>query len=365
MSSCCILRVRNVVTDTMTIIMDVTSPSPQLSAVGQLERSYLPLVLISLAEKSSNMTTSPLYFAPRFAFPALLLCFSMLTFKEVVGGESYTNVECGRGIHYSCIIMHVILLLAAALLSSVLIYSQILQWAHWISEPSFPSPPYILCFTIDNALFLHAVIIDKFQTMECLNKSNIDITSPIVLESTVEGNEFICPNKPPLYTFRCTLFNDDLIWLFNNTRVTAFLNDDQVGRIFSIHYPDSDPIYNITAVLTQVKTVSRYNTTYCVSVMTVEAYDERVVDIRPFTVSCQTFCKDENTTLACQTRHYSVAGMLMCSTRSSLGAQSNFYYCNSYSKARTPFQYPHCDMSSSCTHVHTHIPHTPHTHTHT
>ena len=77
-------------------------------------------------------------------------------------------------------------------------------------------------------------------------------------------------------------------------------------------YPSSpaEPIYNTSAVLTRVKTVSIYNTQYCISILTVEPFSEDQFADIPFTVSCQTECSD-NVTSVCQTKSYRVAGMLI------------------------------------------------------
>lgn len=129
----------------------------------------------------------------------------------------------------------------------------------------------------------------------------MNITSPVVLESTIEGNGFICQDQTPLYVFTCTLYSNDLIWIFNNDKVTAFLGSDEVGRTHSISYPRNAifPVYNITAVLT-------HNNTYCVSELTVRQFNGSEVEVIPFTVSCQTFCMDLSE--VCQTKHYDIAG---------------------------------------------------------
>ena len=142
-----------------------------------------------------------------------------------------------------------------------------------------------------------------------MNLTNSDIKSPIVLESTIKG-DFICQNQTPLYAFSCTLYSGDLIWYFNNETVTAFLPGDVVGETVRISYPESAPLYNITAVLTQVETISIYNTLFCVSILTVQPFNEAESEVIPFTVSCQTFCRDDDRTAACQTRQYKVAGMI-------------------------------------------------------
>lgn len=157
-----------------------------------------------------------------------------------------------------------------------------------------------------------ADINDEDLARQCLNLTNTNINSPIVLESTIKG-DFICQKHTPLYTFSCTLYSGDLIWYFNNETVTAFLPGDQIGDTVRISYPESAPLYNITAVLTQVETISIYNISFCVSILTVQPYNETDTELEviPFTVSCQTFCKDDNRSAACQTRRYKVAGMIM------------------------------------------------------
>jgi hypothetical protein len=141
----------------------------------------------------------------------------------------------------------------------------------------------------------------------------INPPSPVVLEATVESN-FICKDKPLLYSFSCTLYGYDLVWYFDDEIVTAFLPNDTFGnsliRVFQ--YPPSAPVYNITAALTQVSTatVSRYHVPFCVSVLTVQPFNESDIQVLPFTVSCQTHCEGATNTAICQTKHYDVAGML-------------------------------------------------------
>ena len=55
-----------------------------------------------------------------------------------------------------------------------------------------------------------------------------------------------------LYTFSCTLYGNDLIRYFNDEKVVAFLPCDMVGHSFTESYPKSAPVYNITAVLTEI-----------------------------------------------------------------------------------------------------------------
>jgi hypothetical protein len=139
--------------------------------------------------------------------------------------------------------------------------------------------------------------------------TTINPPSPIILETTVE-DDFICKDKPVFYSFSCTLYGFSLVWYFDNETLTSFHpNDKDHIRVFQ--YPPSAPIYNITTVLTQVSnaTVSRYNAPFCVSVLTVHAFNESEIQVLPFTVSCQTHCEDATNTAICQTKHYGVAGM--------------------------------------------------------
>ena len=161
---------------------------------------------------------------------------------------------------------------------------------------------------------MHAVINDNddSQARECLNVTDtvINPPSPIILESTVEG-DFVCEDRPPLYSFSCTLYGYDLIWYLDDEIVTSFLPDDLVGNKFRVYqYPPSAPYYNITAVLTQVSiaAISGYNAPFCVSVLIVQPFNESDIQVLPFTVSCQTHCEDDNRTAICQTKHYDVAG---------------------------------------------------------
>jgi hypothetical protein len=159
---------------------------------------------------------------------------------------------------------------------------------------------------------VHAVINNESQARECLNVTDTTIKPPypIILGAIMEDN-FICKDKPLLYSFSCTLYGYDLIWHFGNETLTTFQSGDEDHlRIFS--YPPSAPIYNISTVLTQVstETVNKYNAPVCVSVLIVQPFNESEVQFSPFTVSCQTHCEDANRTAICQTKHYEVAGML-------------------------------------------------------
>ena len=92
--------------------------------------------------------------------------------------------------------------------------------------------------------------------------------------------------------------------------MTAFLPDDPIGDKVSKSYPESSPVYNVTAVLTQVSLpgFSRFNLPFCVSILVVQPFNETQATVLPYTVSCQTHCQDHNDTQVCQTKHYEVAG---------------------------------------------------------
>ena len=159
----------------------------------------------------------------------------------------------------------------------------------------------------------HAVTNDDYQAEECLNlrNSNITVPPPVVLESTIVNDKFVCKDKPTLYTFSCTLYGNDLIWYFNRQRVAAFIPFDVVGLTSNISYPESAPVYNVTAMLTLAsnETLSRYNVSFCVSTLVVQSFDESQADapVLPFNVSCSTHCADH--TKVCQIKAYQVAGM--------------------------------------------------------
>ena len=127
----------------------------------------------------------------------------------------------------------------------------------------------------------------------------------------MEG-DFICEDRPPLYSFSCTLYGNELIWYFDDEIVKSFLPNDTVGNFWVVQYPPSAPYYNITAVLTQVSTatISRFNAPFCVSVLRVQPFNDSEIQVLPFTVSCQTHCQDATQTATCQTKHYNIAGML-------------------------------------------------------
>ena len=115
----------------------------------------------------------------------------------------------------------------------------------------------------------------------------------------------------PLYTFYCTLYGSNLLWTFNNIIVTAYLPNDTVGRTRSITYSnDFSSIYNVTSVLTSVSLSTVYQVPYCVSILTIQPFNESKMEVLPFTVACQTHCGDVNSTLVCQSKHYEVAGKI-------------------------------------------------------
>ena len=91
----------------------------------------------------------------------------------------------------------------------------------------------------------------------------------------------------------------------------GFLPDDLAGEVFMRSFPTSAPVYNVTAVLTQIVPVSEYNVPFCVSVLIVQPYSEIAsqVQVMPFKVSCQSHCADENHTEVCQVKSYKVAGI--------------------------------------------------------
>lgn len=163
-------------------------------------------------------------------------------------------------------------------------------------------------------LLCTTVITSDYQAEECLNLQNSAIKAPppVLLESTIAREDFICKDKPTLYAFSCTLYGDDLIWHFNREIVTVFLPHDSVGRTVSISYPELEPVYNVTAMLTLVsnETFSRYNVPFCVSILTVQSFNESQTDVPvvPFNVSCRTHCEDEQHTEVCQVKAYQVAG---------------------------------------------------------
>ena len=133
-----------------------------------------------------------------------------------------------------------------------------------------------------------------------------------MLESTISTGDFICKEKPTLYTFFCTAYGSNLVWHFNGENVAGFLSNDAIGTTFSKSYPPSAPVYNITAILALVsnETFSRYDVPFCVSILTIQSFNESQTDapVIPFNVSCQTYCADKHRTEVCQVKDYQVAG---------------------------------------------------------
>ena len=163
-------------------------------------------------------------------------------------------------------------------------------------------------------IFFCVVINDGVQARrECLNLTEevVDPPPPIVLTAADENKQFLCKKELPLEAFSCTLYDFDLIWFFNDQEITAFLPNDLIGDKVSISYPSSSPIYNVTAVLTQVTLVpelSRFNLPFCVSILIVQPFNESQTEIEPYSVTCQTHCTGDNGTQVCQMKQYEIAG---------------------------------------------------------
>ena len=164
---------------------------------------------------------------------------------------------------------------------------------------------------------IHTVIDNENEARKCLKLSsfNAGVPLPVILNQSLpeiitKDNNFICENKPPFYTFSCTLYSDDLIWRFNDENVGGFLPNDSVGHHFIVSVPSLAPAYNITAVLTQVVPVSEYNVPFCVSVLIVQPFNASQPQVMPFTVSCKGHCADDNRTEVCQIKSYKVAGII-------------------------------------------------------
>ena len=168
-------------------------------------------------------------------------------------------------------------------------------------------------------MFIHNVINiivlnDEYDARrECLNLTEA-VTNPpppIVLAAADENKQFLCKNElVPLEAFSCTLYGFDLIWLFNDQKITAFYPDDPIGDKVNISYPNSSSIYNLTAILTKVDMISlsRFSLPFCVSTLIVQPFNESQTELEPYNVTCQTFCTGNNRTV-CQTKKYEVAGM--------------------------------------------------------
>ena len=90
-----------------------------------------------------------------------------------------------------------------------------------------------------------AVLTDNYPADECLGLPIDDkAPSPVVLESTITNDNFVCKDRPTLYTFSCTVYGSDLIWHFNRERVGGFQSFDGIGAIFSKSYPQAAPVYS-------------------------------------------------------------------------------------------------------------------------
>ena len=89
----------------------------------------------------------------------------------------------------------------------------------------------------------------------------------------------------------------------------GFLPNDSVGHRFTGSFPPLAPVYNVSAVLTQVVPVNKYNVPYCVSILIVQPFSVNQLQAMPFTVACQGHCADNNRTKVCQIKSYKVAGI--------------------------------------------------------
>ena len=164
---------------------------------------------------------------------------------------------------------------------------------------------------------LPAVISEEDQARTCLNLRDSNVTTaplPINMTANLPSN-FLCnEDEPYVYTFICTHYGRELLWYFNGISVTSFQDGDAPGRIHQITYPESSeskPLLNITAVLIQIdeSTTDTYNVPFCVSSLTLHPYDGNNLTVIPFSVSCHTFCADENHTEVCQKEEYNTAGI--------------------------------------------------------
>ena len=108
------------------------------------------------------------------------------------------------------------------------------------------------------------------------------------------------------------MYGSELHWHFNRKYVGGFQSFDTIGTTFSKPYPQAAPVYNVTAMLTLVlnETFSRYNAPFCVSILTIQSFNENQTDapVIPFNMSCQTFCENEHRTEVCRVKDYQVAG---------------------------------------------------------
>ena len=172
-----------------------------------------------------------------------------------------------------------------------------------------------------NVIIIYSDIIDEDQARRCFslaNQTDLDAPPPpVVLESTTE-NEFICRDRPSLYSFSCMAYALNMTWYFNNETVAAFNvfdAHDHVGdNIFrNYSYPASAPVYTIIAILTEQTLKSLnfggYWSQLLTSTLIVQPFNgSQTEGISNFTVSCQARCEDENHTEVCQSRQINIAG---------------------------------------------------------
>ena len=162
----------------------------------------------------------------------------------------------------------------------------------------------------------HTVIEDEYQAVECLNLSAIytdggrgTVPLPIVLDSTIERG-FICENVKALYAFSCSIYTYDLIWHINDQILAVLFPSDSIGTVFSRSFPVSAPAYNLTVILSQRSSmfIGEYSLPLTTSILIVQPFNESENEAIPFTVTCQSHCRDKNSTTVCQRKHFNVAG---------------------------------------------------------
>lgn len=114
---------------------------------------------------------------------------------------------------------------------------------------------------------------------------------------SITENNFICDNKMPLYIFYCRVHGNSLLWEVNNEEDIVFLPFDTVGRTeFNriITSNGSSPVFNVTATLTHISLAKMpdNNSTIpvCVSLLTVQSFNESQFEVILLTVTCQSHC---------------------------------------------------------------------------
>ena len=189
---------------------------------------------------------------------------------------------------------------------------------------------YTVCYLLSVIilyLFKYTEIINQNKSLHatCLNitvseGADLSVPPPIILYSNDDNVNYLCPNDPTrYYSFTCELYGNDLIWKFNGKSIKSYLANaqKQIGELQTVGKNSAPDTYNISTVLLSIE-----DTIYgvkCNSSLVVRPITTDREKLIPFSVTCQTYCK-QNITLTdstgqcdfnavCHRREYYLIGM--------------------------------------------------------